>query len=274
MQPIALYRRATQTALFVLTGQWLYMGWIRCPFGVPFVSCGSCPLKDCWGTWLQNWFLWGLGLLTLLIGRAFCAWGCPMGLVEDALGAIPRPSWLRRWASSQRAARTGRWLDASLKPLKWVSLATVVWLAFHLNTGPDRAFAYVVRSPDTYAIAPVRTALALGSSHYAIRLAVLAAALLLGIVVTRGWCRYLCPLGALLGLTNRLSLLGVRRNEAACVGCGRYPRECPQGTVPGTTDCTACADCVQGCHVGTIRLGSARGRQSPSREPTLGGDSP
>jgi polyferredoxin len=254
MQPIVLYRRLTQTAFFILTGQWLYIGWVRCPFGVPFVSCASCPLKDCWGTWLQSWFLWGLGIAALLLGRVFCAWGCPMGFVEDALAAIPKPRWLERKLASPKVARFGRRLDGRLKHLKWLSLAAVVFLIFQLDVGSGRAFDYVVRSPDTYLSAPVEVATTLGSSHYAVRIGVLAVGLVLGVVVVRGWCRYLCPLGALLGLTNRISLFGVRRDEDSCVGCDRYPRECPQGTTPGTTDCTACAECIQGCSNDAVSL--------------------
>ncbi len=271
MQPIVLWRRLVQTALFVLTGQWLYMGWVRCPFAVPFVSCGSCPLRDCWGTWLQNWFVWALAAVALLLGRAFCAWGCPMGLVEDALAALPRPRALCRWAASSRVARLGRGLDACLKPLKWLSLAAVVWFVFHLDMGAERAYPYVVRSASTYAMEPARIALGLGSSHYAIRLWVLAAALVLGLVVTRGWCRYLCPLGALLGLTNRVSVFGMHRDMAKCTDCGRYPRECPQGTTPGRTDCTVCAECVQGCGRDAITLAP---RWRPTvREPEAGASS-
>ncbi len=266
MQPITVWRRFVQMALFLLSGQWLYMGWVRCPFAVPFVHCGSCPLRDCWGTWLQHWYLWGLGAAALLLGRVFCAWGCPMGLVEDALAAIPRPKRLVRWAASPRVARLGRRLDAWLKPLKWVSLAAVVWFIFHLDMGPDRAFPYVVRTPDTYSMESVRIALGFGASHYGIRLGVLAAAVLLGLLVTRGWCRYLCPLGALLGLTNHISLFRVRRDRAKCVDCGRYPRECPQGTVPGGVDCTICAECIQGCGHDAIDLGMRGRRPKPLPE--------
>jgi len=264
VQRVTVPRRLTQLALFALTGQWLYVGWTRCPFGVPFVNCMSCPLGDCWGTWLQLWFLWLLGASALVVGRAFCGWACPMGLVEDALGAAPRPRFVRVFLlrPSVRAART--LLDRWLKPLKYVSLALAVWLVVSTNYGPARSYPYVVRSTEAFGLESVRVAIALGAPHYALRLWVLGAALVIGALVLRGWCRYLCPLGALLGLANKISLLRVRREESACNACGRYPRECLQSTVPGTADCVVCGDCVQGCGAGAVTYGVREGPPRPA----------
>ena len=88
----------------------------------------------------------------------------------------------------------------------------------------------------------------------------LAAALLLGLLVLRGWCRYLCPLGALLGLGNKVSLWRVARDPQGCTRCGRYPRECIQNTVPGTTECVICADCTQGCPNSSVRVTARQGQ--------------
>ena len=70
MQPITIWRRISQVAFFVLTGEWLAVGWLRCPYGAPFVSCASCPLGDCPGRWLQPWFIGIAALSGLLAGRA------------------------------------------------------------------------------------------------------------------------------------------------------------------------------------------------------------
>ena len=139
MQPITIPRRLAQTAFFLLTGQWLLVGFLRCPFGVPFVCCTFCPLQDCTGTFLQVPFL-GLILLSgILLGRAFCGWACPLGYLEDALGRLPKPRIeRRRWFSA---------VEPWLRGLKYVALATVVWLVLRTNFPAERAHPYVVRSP-------------------------------------------------------------------------------------------------------------------------------
>ena len=256
MQRITIPRRLTQTALFLLTGQWLIVGFLRCPFGVPFVCCASCPLQDCTGTFLQLPIL-GLILLSgILVGRAFCGWMCPLGYLEDALGRLPFPRVDRQgWFSS---------IEPLLRCLKYVALALVVWLVLRTNYPAERAHPYVVRSPSFLNWESVVVAGELGARRYPIRAAILAVALLTGLLTTRFWCRYLCPLGGLLSLLNTVSVWRPTRIGAACRDCGTYPRDCIQHTTPGSLDCVVCGDCLQGCPHDAVRL-----RLRPVGRPSL-----
>lgn len=246
MERITIPRRLTQTAFFLLTGQWLIVGFLRCPFGVPFVSCASCPLQDCTGTFLQLPVLGLILLLGILVGRAFCGWVCPMGYLQDALARLP---FLRldrqRWFSS---------VEPLLRCLKYVALALVVWLVFHTNVPAERAHPYVVRSPSMLNWESIVIAGELGARRYPIRAAILALALLTGLLTNRFWCRYLCPLGGLLGVLNTIGLWLPRQVDAACRACGKYPRECIQHTTPASQDCVVCGDCLQGCPHNAITL--------------------
>jgi len=239
VQRVTLWRRITQIAALALTGEWLVIGWLRCPFPVPFVSCTSCPLTECPGRYLQVPIIVGLVLSSLLGGRLFCGWACPMGFVEDLLSKLPR---LRALASPAFTA-VERWL----KLLRYPALALVVLLVFRLHDVPGRPYPYVVRSSSVLNMEAVGTAVALGAAHYRVRLWVLASVLVLSLVVTRFWCRYLCPLGAILGVFNKVSLIAIRRKQEDLPRCGTYPRDCVQHTMPGTTDCIMCGECVQGC---------------------------
>jgi len=239
MERITIPRRLTQTLFFLLTGQWLVVGFLRCPFGVPFVCCASCPLSDCTGTCLQMPVI-GLILISgILLGRVFCGWVCPLGYLEDVLGRLPKPRIEeRRWFTA---------VEPRLRVLKYVVLTVVIWLVFRYNFPAERAHPYVVRTPSFLNWESLVVAAKLGARRYPVRAGILVVALLSGLLVTRFWCRYLCPAGALFSLFNKVSLWRPIKIRDACRDCGKYPRECLQHTVPGTTECIVCGDCLQGC---------------------------
>jgi polyferredoxin len=76
---------------------------------------------------------------------------------------------------------------------------------------------------------------------------------LLSLVVENFWCRYLCPYGALLGLTSLLSPLKIRRDANACIDCGKCARACPANlpvdrlTQVRSVECAACMACIAAC---------------------------
>jgi ferredoxin len=69
----------------------------------------------------------------------------------------------------------------------------------------------------------------------------------------RFWCRYLCPLGGLLGLFSKLAIFRREVNEA-CKGCALCAPVCPTGTIDPArnfasdpSECTLCMDCLEVC---------------------------
>ncbi|MBO8126460.1 MAG: 4Fe-4S binding protein [Firmicutes bacterium] len=85
---------------------------------------------------------------------------------------------------------------------------------------------------------------------YLITILVLAGALL----VKRFWCRFLCPLGAIISIFQPIGLIKVRRDENLCINCGKCDKVCPsalkpsQKATPGM-QCTSCLECVEACPV-------------------------
>lgn len=243
-----LPRRLVQFALFFVGGKWLAIGFLRCPFAVPFISCTSCPLAECPGRWLQPFYILGIVLLAFFTGRGFCGWACPMGFVQDALGAARKP---RATAPRSTFAR----FDRLLKWLKWPVLFLVLWLYAHYNLAPSRPYPYVVRSSHYLSLEPLQVAASLGNPAFAIRYVIFAIAIVGALLVVRFWCRYFCPLGAILGLANRLSLFKMGVVSDRCRQCYTCLDACPMATTPSSTDCTWCTDCMNECEHRAIVVG-------------------
>jgi polyferredoxin len=82
---------------------------------------------------------------------------------------------------------------------------------------------------------------------------ILAAVLVICFVLPFFWCRYLCPLGAVMDPLSRFGALRMRRNAGVCTECGDCDPVCPHGIPVSTTDevtarnCTNCLECAAAC---------------------------
>ena len=258
MKKITIFRRVSQAIFFGITGTWLMVGSLRCPFGIPFVSCQSCPSTDCPGRYLQLPFIGLVGLSGLLFGRAFCGWACPLGFLMDIVGKVPK---LRATVSKRFTS-----LDRYLKPLKYAALVATIYLVFALNLTEARPYAYVVRTASVFNFEAVRVAQMLGNPSYAMHMWILIGALVSGVIVSRFWCRYLCPLGALLGILNKFSLFGIIREREDLPRCDLFPRDCIMHTRPESTDCIVCGECAEACPRGILALRARYSRSRPSED--------
>ncbi len=180
--------------------------------------------------------LWVFTFATLLVwGRGtFCGWLCPFGALQELIAVVAR-----RLGLVQRRLRTitDRWL----KSLKYVVLALV--------------FAAAALSPElteqVVEVEPFKTAISMHFQRSWPYVAWAVACLAFGAVVYRGYCRYLCPLGAALAILGRLRLWRWIPRRAQCGtpcqtcrhGCG-YQAIASSGKVD-YAECFQCLDCVQ-----------------------------
>lgn len=186
----------------------------------------------------------GLAVLvaTLLVGNAFCGWICPFGAVQDAL------TWVRRKLRLP-AVTVPRALDRALRWGRFVVLAVI--LSFSYATA-SLWFAdydpYVALFGLHWLFEPDTPGLWIG-------LSVLAVVVVASVLVERAWCRYLCPLGGVLSVLSRFSLLRIRRAPTTCTDCSLCDKACPVGIEPSkaapmvSPDCIGCMDCVTTCPV-------------------------
>ncbi len=173
----------------------------------------------------------------LLMGRAFCGWICPLGSVQE---------WLARLAQKMTGGRRQGWLplklpaalDRPLRYLKYGILGWILWGSVSAVVPPLEPFC------------PYKTLF-----HFeldsALAWSVLFITLAGSLLVERFWCKYLCPLGALLAIFNKVSPLRVHTADA-CVDCGRCGNTCGMGIKERpenirSLECIRCLDCLDTC---------------------------
>jgi polyferredoxin/formate hydrogenlyase subunit 6/NADH:ubiquinone oxidoreductase subunit I len=236
--------------------------------------------------------------LTLVFGRFFCGWVCPMGALIDVsrrlfgrtTTLIPEPG--RRQLKYYllffllAAALFGLPLAGYLDPFSLL----VRSFTFAVQPGLDHAattlftWTYQQAPPWVNALTePVyallkRFVLPFSDKVYA--LSVLSLLLLLTVlglswVERRFFCRKVCPLGALLALVARFSLLRLSGGSAECSQCRQCRTVCPMAAIDETraiasAECTLCLDCLTHCprsriHYGWRRSGSGKQTTDLSR---------
>jgi len=204
-----------------------------CPFGGMESLYGFLSS----GTWLRRVAPSALVLLvivavvTLLLGRVFCGWICPLGTIGEWTAKLSRRLGIRRRELPET-------LDRPLRFLKYLVLVVILGFTWKLGTlawrayDPWVAWMHLSAGIEGMAEAPWSFAVLFGT--------VIGASLF----IERFWCRYLCPLGALLAPLQKLSLFKVRRSEEHCIHCHLCPKSCPVRLDPESTDVTASAECI------------------------------
>jgi len=180
--------------------------------------------------------LWVFVLITLVVwGRGtFCGWLCPFGALQEFAHSLGRRLKLPEWKLSAS-------MDSKLKWVKYVILAGLFVAAFVSQTWADKLVE----------IEPFKTSITLAFDRALPFVLYAAAWLVLGMFVFKGFCRFICPLGAtlaLFGKTRRWQWV-TRRSE-----CGSPCRLCTvrcdyqaiddKGVVD-YDECFQCLDCVQ-----------------------------
>jgi ferredoxin len=234
-------RRTIQFGFLVLTvvGVFVVGGnaerW--CPFGgveaiYTYLSEGNmvCSLG------MSNFYiLGGVLLMTVVLRRAFCGYLCPVGTVSE---------WLRRGAGKLgfRGRDVPEGVDRVLSLIKYPLLGVILYFTYQtaelVLRGYDPCYALISRHGKDITV-----------WAYLIAGVVVVASL----VVMMPFCRWLCPLAAVLNPFSRFGVARVQRDEDACIQCADCSSSCPMAIpvdrVRSVTHarCLACLDCVEAC---------------------------
>lgn len=259
-----LYRRSFQAA-FLLLNVWLgakFYFWVR-QFEVGVIDTnlhrpagveGWLPIAGLMN--LKYWLLGGqvpqvhpaaLFLLvtflaiSLLFRKAFCSWLCPIGTISEYLWRAGKKIFRRNFHLS-------RWLDLPLRGLKYFLLGFFVWAISTMSVLGIRDFMH---SP--YGLIADVKMLNFFRHIGQTGLIVLGVFVVASMFIQNFWCRFLCPYGALLGVTSWLSPTRIRRNTEACIDCAKCAKACPAALPVDklvqirSVECTGCLECVAVC---------------------------
>ena len=248
-----------------LVGGKIYKGsWKN--FCSPGLNCYSCPAAGlgCPIGAMQavensprfgiSFYLLGFVMaLGVLFGRAICGYICPFGLIQELLHKIPSPK---------------KHIPKPLTYVKYVLLAVFVLLIPAVITdkygiGAPAFCEYICPAGTLEAGVPPLLAqpelrMQLGGL-FLLKAAILVLTIVGCIIVCRFFCKVMCPLGAIYGLLNKISLYRVHVEQAGCISCGTCREICPMHvdpvTHPDSAECIRCGKCAAACPKQVIHIG-------------------
>jgi len=173
---------------------------------------------------------------TIVGGRVFCSFVCPVNMITDLSNFLRRKSGINQIQKRQPATRHMRY---------WV-LALSLVLSYVLSI---TAFEFV--SP-------------IGMAHrgvifgFGFGLAAMFVIFLFDLFVLKnGWCGHICPLGGFYSILGNASLIRVEHNKDNCTVCMKCKEVCPESQVLFMVgknseqvlsgECTNCGRCIEQC---------------------------
>lgn len=221
------------------------VAWLGCPIGMMARSIAfvEFPLL----------VIGSVLLVGAVMGRFLCGWVCPMGFLQDLLYKIPKPKFQ---------------LPDFLKWFKYAFLLLSVVAVAYFSQNYENSMLFFCRFCPTASLQVVIPYMAANrvfhvDSFFVLRSSVLAIVLFLAIADRRSFCKVMCPVGALVAITNKFSLFSLKLNEDSCVNCGKCDTECPMNvkvmqssetgqTINRNTECIECLSCEAACPVNAI----------------------
>ena len=236
----------------------------------PGLHCYSCPaasfacpigaLQAVNGSMKFNFSFYVVGVLLafgVILGRAVCGWLCPFGLIQELIHKIPSPKLK---------------LKKGFLCLKYIVLIVFVFVL------PVVATNYMGMGKPAFCqyICPAGTlegGIPLLSTHeelrqtigslFSLKMAILILTIVGCVFVYRFFCRTMCPLGAIYGLMNKISVYHLEIDKHKCVNCGKCRQVCKMEVdpvkTPDSAECIRCGACASVCPKDAIYIGFYKG---------------
>jgi len=173
-------------------------------------------------------------VLAILFGPVFCGWVCPLGTVQE---------WIAKWGRKFFKRRYNRYIPMHIdRALRYIRYVVLIWVLYVTATTGKLIFADYD---------PYFALFNFWSGEVAwTALAILGITLVLSLFVERPWCKYACPYGAVLGLSNLFRVFQIRRVASTCRDDGACSIMCPMNIPVDTLttvrdhQCISCLECT------------------------------
>jgi len=216
-----------------------------------------------------------------VFGRLFCAWGCPFGLFQDLIGVLT--SRIKKYEPTSETNNSLRQIGEFITGAT-IIVSTFIGISLSLQNASvvENAFGifidqpWAVLSPSVFLFTVIPLLFWWGGIEnffiwekfvlidlvFWIRLLIFIFAIILVIYIPKGWCRWFCPAGIIMGQIGKHSILGLGRNISKCTHCGLCEDVCPMGVKILSHKpekirselCTNCLDCMAVCPENALEL--------------------
>ena len=243
----------------------LYEGdWKR--FCSPGMNCYSCPAAGlaCPVGAMQaaanrtdyrfGFYATGMVLaIGVLLGRAVCGFLCPFGLIQELLHRIPSPKLhLPKWMTYIKYGLLA--IFVILLPAVGIGELDMRLPAFCKFICPvgtlEGGIPILATHPELRAVI---------GWLFSLKMIILILTIAGCVLVSRFFCKAMCPLGAIYGLLNSISVYRMEIDGKKCVGCGACSRTCPMDVnpalKPNSAECIRCGKCITTCPEDALSAG-------------------
>ena len=234
---------------------------VACIPGLNCYSCpgavGACPLGSLQGSFSADkstiYYVGGILLLyCILFGRMICGWLCPFGLIQELLYKIKTPK-LKKGPVTR--------ILSYFKYVILIFFVFVIPIAYAFRDTPFPAFCKYICPAGTLEGGISLLANKVNDSYFSMlgpiftwKFLLLVSIVVACIFIFRMFCRFICPLGALYGLFNKISVFGITVDNDKCTNCGLCANQCKMDIKTiGDSECISCGECIRYCPTKAIR---------------------
>lgn len=231
-----------------------------CVPGLNCYSCpgavGACPLGSLQGSFSADkstlFYVCGiLALYGILLGRMICGWLCPFGLIQELLYKIKTPKVKKSFVTR---------ILSYFKYVVLVFFVFIVPITYAFRDTPLPAFCKYICPAGTLEGGLGLLSNKVNESYFSMlgplftwKFLLLVSITVACVFIFRMFCRFICPLGALYGLFNKISFFGVKLNTDKCTGCNKCISKCKMDiNCVGDHECISCGECISQCPTGAI----------------------